>query len=68
MTIQIANEHATYKDLLPLYLLALRGTLDFIDEDSKDFAIAEIKLQLRMMARKADKWDEHIQLIKEDEQ
>jgi hypothetical protein len=64
MTIQMANELAKYKYLLPIYLLALRGA----DEDSEDFAISEIRLQLRMMARKADKWDEHTNLIKEDKQ
>ena len=64
MTIQIASKLATYKDLLPLYLLALRGA----DEDSEDFAISEIRLQLRMMARKADKWDEYNNLIEENKQ
>ena len=63
MTIQIASKLATYEDLLPLYLLALRGA----DEDSENFAIADIRLQLRMMARKADKWDEHNYPIKKED-
>ena len=51
--IQTPEEPATFEKLLPLYLMALRSE----PADSESLKIAEIELQLRRMARAADRWN-----------
>lgn len=51
--IQTPEEPATFEKLLPLYLMALRSE----PHDSENLRIGEIELQLRRMARAADRWN-----------
>lgn len=51
--IQTPEDAATFEKLLPLYLMALRSE----PQDSENLRISEIELQLRKMARAADKWN-----------
>jgi hypothetical protein len=53
MSIQTISGPATYRKLLPLYLLALKGG----DED--DYQMSEIRLALKVMATHADRWLAH---------
>ena len=53
MSIQTISGPATYKKLLPLYLLALKGG------DDDDYKISEIRVALLVMAKHADRWLAH---------
>ena len=50
--IQTPEDAATFEKLLPLYLMALRSE----PQASENLRICEIELELRKMARAADKW------------
>ena len=51
--IQTPEEPATFENLLPLYLMALRSE----PQDSDNLMICEIRWELRKMARAADRWN-----------
>ena len=56
MSIQTINEPATYRKLLPLYLLALKGG----EEDER--YMGDIRVALWNMATHADRWLAHCEM------
>ena len=53
MSIQTVDSPTTYQNLLPLYLLALKGGIP------AERYIGDIQVQLLIMAKHADRWRAH---------
>ena len=60
MSIQTIDLPATYQNLLPLYLLALKGG------EAEERYMHEIQIQLSLMAKHADKWVAHCENVNQN--